>query len=107
MINLSAQFIVTFFNEKFLAALYDADFLFGNESEFSKMMRYNTENVAAITEKVSLYENVNTMRSRTVAFTQGPDPVVVAVDGKSHLVEVPSIFYTSSFCWRVVVILHI
>lgn len=110
MINLSAQFIVTFFKEKLLAALPYADFLFGNESEaleFSKMMGYNTENVPAIAEKVSLYEKVNTKRKRIVVFTQGPDPVVVAVDGKSHLVEVPSIFYTSSFCWRVVVILHI
>jgi len=93
MINLSAQFVVSVFKDRLLAALPFADFVFGNESEaleFSKVMGYETEDVAVTAEKLSLYEKV-TDRKRIVVFTQGSDPVVVAVDGKSHKIEVPKI----------------
>lgn len=94
MINLSAQFVIQFFKDRLLATLPYADFIFGNESEateFSKSMGYETDDVAVIAEKLSLYEKVNNQRQRIVVFTQGPDPVVVAIDGKSQTIPVPKI----------------
>jgi len=94
MINLSAQFIVSVFKDRLLSALPYADFLFGNEleaREFSKVMGYETDDVALIAEKASQYEKVNQKRDRIVVFTQGPDPVVIAVNGKSHLIQVPPV----------------
>lgn len=94
MINLSAQFIVSVFKDRLLSALPYTDFVFGNEleaQEFSKVMGYETDDVATIAEKLSLYEKVNDKRQRVVVFTQGADPVVIAVNGKSHLVEVPKV----------------
>jgi len=94
MINLSAMFIVSVFKDRLLAVLPYADFLFGNESEaeeFSKVMNYGTTDVSEIAAKASLYDKVNTDRKRIVVFTQGPDPVIVAIDGKAHSIPVPTI----------------
>jgi len=94
MINLSAGFIVSVFKDRLLAALPYSDYVFGNEAEaaeFSKVMNYGTENIEEIASKLSLHTKVNTQRKRIVVFTQGPDPIVIAIDGKSHTIPVPKI----------------
>eukprot|EP00899_Mesostigma_viride_P012911 jgi/Mesvir1/21620/Mv04043-RA.1 len=85
--NLSAPFIMQV--PPFLAALMEAipymDFLFGNETEaktFAESQGWETRDVAEIALKIAAMPKKNTSRSRTVVFTQGADPTIVAADGK-------------------------
>ena len=39
-------------------------------------------NAAAACEQISQFEKVNKARPRYVVFTQGPDPTIIAVEGK-------------------------
>jgi len=89
MMNLSAPFIMQV--PPFLAALMEAipyvDVLFGNESEavtFAESQNWDTKDVAEIAQKISFMPKASGHRGRTVVFTQGCDPTIVAKDGKLY-----------------------
>ena len=86
-LNISAPFIceVPPFKQTLLDLMPFVDFLFGNENEaraFAKSEGWETEVVEEIALKVSRMPKENGCRARTVVFTQGADPTVVAVGGK-------------------------
>eukprot|EP01080_Neovahlkampfia_damariscottae_P008269 gene8269-94_t len=92
MTNFAATFICQFFLEKLLSVLPYSDYVFANKDEviaFAQAMKYDTEDVAEVAKKVSLMDKVNTKRERVVVFTQGAEPVIVAVNGKVQQFEVP------------------
>lgn len=81
--NLSAPFIIDFFTEQLKTALPYTDFVFCNESEaeaFGKKFEFGSD-LKEVALKLSAYEKVNASRKRTVVFTQGSQPTIVACDG--------------------------
>ncbi|KAI4365604.1 hypothetical protein MLD38_021572 [Melastoma candidum] len=85
MTNLSAPFICEFFKDVQEKALSYADYIFGNETEartFSKVHGWETDDVKQIAIKLSQWPKVSGTHKRITVITQGPDPVVVAEDGK-------------------------
>lgn len=98
MTNLSALFIINFFKDPLLKVLPYADYLFGNEDEareFAKMMGWETTDVSQIAALCAKLPKENKKRPRTVVFTQGEKPVVVAVSNgeqvQNFTFEVPLI----------------
>jgi adenosine kinase len=94
MTNFAATFICQFYLDKLLSVLPYADYVFANKDEvlaFAQAMKYETEDVKEIAKKVSLMDKVNTKRERIVVFTQGSDPVVVAINGKVQTFDVPEL----------------
>ncbi|KAI6673262.1 hypothetical protein NL676_001168 [Syzygium grande] len=85
MMNLSAPFICEFFKDAQEKALPYMDFVFGNETEartFSKVHGWETDDVEEIALKISQWPKASGTYKRITVITQGPDPVVVAEDGK-------------------------
>ncbi|KAI4318875.1 hypothetical protein MLD38_032533 [Melastoma candidum] len=85
MMNLSAAFICEFFRDPQEKALAYADYIFGNETEartFSKVHGWETDNVEEIAIKLSQWPKASGTYKRITVITQGPDPVIVAEDGK-------------------------
>ena len=83
--NLSAPFLSQFFSEPMLKVMALSNLVFGNETEaveFSKKMEFGTEDIKEIALKISKLE-LKGKGSRTVVITQGNEPVVVALDGKT------------------------
>ena len=87
IMNLSAPFLMQ--APPFKAALMEAmpyiDILFGNETEaatFAETEGWDTKDVAEIAMRISKLPKQNGARVRTVVFTQGTDPTIVAVEGK-------------------------
>jgi adenosine kinase len=67
------------------------DFLFGNETEaatFAESEGWETRDLTEIALKVSRMPKANGCRPRTVVFTQGSEPTIVAVGGKVRLYPV-------------------
>ncbi|CAH0482020.1 unnamed protein product [Peronospora belbahrii] len=91
LINLSAPFIVEFFNDSLMAVIRFADFIFGNESEAKMLGKVKGwgEDVQEIALKTAQLEKASGSRCRTVVFTQGADPTVVVHQGKVHTFDVP------------------
>ncbi|KAL9651826.1 hypothetical protein ABK040_000174 [Willaertia magna] len=92
--NLSALFIINFFNEVLMKVIPYTDYLFGNEDEakeFAKTLKLDTTDVGEIAAKVSLLEKKNDKRKRYVVFTQGPDDVCIGYDGKCTKIPVKKI----------------
>jgi adenosine kinase len=86
-LNISAPFIceVPPFKKTLMDLMPYVDFLFANENEaraFAKSEGWDTEDVEEIALRVSKYPKENGSRGRTVVFTQGSDPTVVASNGK-------------------------
>jgi len=85
MMNLSAPFISEFFGDRLASALPFIDILFGNETEASTWAKVNklenTSDVIEIAKKMVDLPKSNSKRQRTVIFTQGEGPVVVAQAG--------------------------
>ncbi|EGG21905.1 adenosine kinase [Cavenderia fasciculata] len=84
--GLAAPFLiqVDFFWERVKALLPYVDVVFANESEaavLGERMGWGAD-LAVIAEKLSVWEKVNSARSRTVVFTQGPNSTLVFQDGK-------------------------
>ncbi|EGC30788.1 hypothetical protein DICPUDRAFT_40939 [Dictyostelium purpureum] len=84
--GLAAPFLieVPFFFERVSALLPYVDIVFANENEavvLGRKMNWG-EDIAVIAEKLAAWEKVNTKRSRTVIFTQGPESTIVFQDGK-------------------------
>lgn len=90
-LNLSAPFIVDFFDKQLATALEYADFLFGNESEAAAFAKKNNlgEDLKEVALKVAAMPKKNSARPRTVIFTQGSKSTLVACDGKvtEYMVE--------------------
>ncbi|XP_038906188.1 adenosine kinase 2-like [Benincasa hispida] len=83
--NLSAPFICEFFKDALEKVLPYMDFIFGNETEartFSKVQGWETENVEEIALKIAAWPKASGTHKRIAVITQGPDPVIVAEDGK-------------------------
>ena len=92
-LNISAPFVVEVppFRAAFNELLPLVDYLFGNESEaraYAAAEGWDTEDVEEIALRVSRLPKRNGCRARTVVFTQGADPTVVAVNGKIQLFPV-------------------
>jgi len=82
-LNLSAPFIVDFFSDQMAAAMPFADFLFGNESEAAAYgKKLGKEDIKEIALAVAALPKENEKKKRTVVFTQGAGPTIVAYDGK-------------------------
>jgi len=82
--NLSAPFIVEFFSEQLTKALPFCDYVFGNETEaeaFGKKFELGSD-LKEVALKLSAMEGkINPNRKRTVVFTQGSKPTIVACNG--------------------------
>jgi len=81
-LNLSAPFIIEVppFFEVLTKLLPDVDYLFGNETEaatYAKVANLGVESVADIAKKLSEGD-----KKRTVVFTQGAEPTIVARGGE-------------------------
>eukprot|EP00955_Chlamydomonas_euryale_P078915 363221-Chlamydomonas_euryale.AAC.9 len=67
------------------------DFLFGNEVEaatFAESEGWETRDLKEVALRVSRMPKANGSRPRTVVFTQGCEPTIVAVGGKVQLFPV-------------------
>jgi adenosine kinase len=85
VMNLSAPFLCQFFKTPMMDAMPYVDFVFGNETEavvFAKEHEFKTEDISEIALKIAGLPKTNKNRSRTVVFTQGKDPVIVAQNGQ-------------------------
>lgn len=92
MMNLSAPFLCQFFKEPMMKAFPYIDMLFANETEaatFSQEQGLGTTDIKQIALKTAALPKTNTSRSRTVIFTQGDGPVVVAKDGNVEEIQIP------------------
>jgi len=94
MMNIGADFVPTFFLERFQQVLPYIDVLFGNEKEylaFAKAAKLGTEDMKEVAKKIASLSKVNKQRKRTVVITQGPDPVIVSQDGELKEFSVPKL----------------
>lgn len=82
-LNLSAPFIIDFFDKQVAQAMPYADYLFCNESEAAAYAKKNDlgEDLKEVALKVAAMPKKNTARPRTVIFTQGSKSTIVAVNG--------------------------
>ncbi|EAL64407.2 adenosine kinase [Dictyostelium discoideum AX4] len=81
--GLAAPFLIDFFFDKVSELLPYVDIVFANESEAATLGRKMNwgEDLTVIAEKLAAWEKVNTKRTRTVVFTQGPDATLVFQNG--------------------------
>jgi len=94
MMNLSAIFLVQFFWDQMNSVLPYADYVVCNEDEagaFAEKSGWDKEDLAGAAVKLSLLPKENSKRPRTVVFTQGPRPTIVAVNGVVSTYEVPPV----------------
>lgn len=103
--NLSAEFLIKFFENPMMELMPYVDILFGNESEalaFGKQHKYKNLSIKAIALEISklkkhtgpskiLSRPLKPTQSRLVVITQGPDPVIVARDGKVMEFPIPKV----------------
>jgi len=103
--NLSAEFLIKFFENPMMELIPYVDILFGNESEalaFGKQHKYKNLSIKAIALEISklkkhtgpskiLSRPLKPTQSRLVVITQGPDPVIVARDGKVMEFPIPKV----------------
>jgi len=93
LFNLSAPFVIQFFFDQLSQVLPYTDVIFSNEDEartFGEKLGWGTD-VKVIAEKLSAWTKVNGKRSRTVVFTQGSQPTVVAFEGQITEYPVPPV----------------
>jgi adenosine kinase len=91
MINLSAPFIVQFFWDALNSVLPYADYVVCNEDEaatFAEKSGWAKEDLQGAAVALSKLSKLNDKRKRTVIFTQGKEPTIVAVDGEVTLYPV-------------------
>jgi adenosine kinase len=92
--NLSAPFIVQFFDKPLADAIPFVDYMFGNESEaaaFGEKNGLKDQSVEAVALHISQMAKTNSKRKRVVVITQGADPTVVATDGKVVKYDTPKL----------------
>ncbi len=91
--NLSAEFLIEFFGEQISKMIPYMDFVFANETEaalFGKKRGWGAD-LPEIALKLSALPKVNGSRPRTVVFSHGAQPTVVAHNGKITLYPVPEL----------------
>jgi len=84
MLNLSAPFLIQFFQDQMAAALPYCDFVFGNESEattFGEVKGWGND-IGQVALKIAALPKASGTRPRIVVITQGPNPTYVACQGK-------------------------
>ncbi|GAX80470.1 hypothetical protein CEUSTIGMA_g7909.t1 [Chlamydomonas eustigma] len=91
--NLSAPFIMQVppFKKVLLDALPFIDYLFSNEIEaatFAESEGWQTRDLSEIALKISRMPKANGCRPRTVVFTQGSEPTIIAVSGRVRMYPV-------------------
>jgi len=92
-INISAVFIVDFFWDQLNSVLPYADYVLCNEVEaaaFAKKSGWEEGNLEAAAENLSRLPKEGS-RPRTVVFTNGPRPTIVALEGEAKVFPVPPI----------------
>ncbi|KAJ0410188.1 hypothetical protein P43SY_002520 [Pythium insidiosum] len=93
LLNLSAPFIVQFFKDPLMAAMPYADYVFGNENEakeFGKAHNWG-EDLKEVALRLSQLPKNSGARCRTVVFTQGAEPTIVAYQGEVKTYPVPKL----------------
>jgi adenosine kinase len=93
MINLSAPFIVQFFKDPLMAAVPFADFVFGNENEAKEFGVAHGwgDDLQEVARRLAALPKASGARARTVVFTQGSEPTIVAHNGTVTLYPVPKL----------------
>jgi adenosine kinase len=92
-LNLSAPFICQFFGEQLASAMPFADFVFCNETEaatYGEVMGWGKD-LPTIALKLSALPKASGTYSRTVVFTQGSEPTIIAHKGKVTEYPVPAL----------------
>ena len=92
--NLSAPFLIQFFSEQMNSVLPYTDFIFANETEAETWGKANGMEGAKLEDvalKLSSLPKKSGSRCRTVVFTQGADPTIVAQNGKVSTYAVPKL----------------
>uniref|UniRef100_A0A7S0WY16 Adenosine kinase n=1 Tax=Chlamydomonas leiostraca TaxID=1034604 RepID=A0A7S0WY16_9CHLO len=94
--NLSAPFIMQVppFKKVLMDTMPYIDYLFGNEIEaatFAESEGWDTKDLTEIALRISRMPKASGARPRTVVFTQGAEPTIVAVGGKVTLYPVPKV----------------
>jgi adenosine kinase len=90
VMNLHARFLCKHFADPKLNLMQYVDVLFGNGDEAKKLGEcygFDSTDVREIALKAEALPKVNEKRKRTIVFTQGRDPTVLAHDGQ--IVEFP------------------
>jgi len=93
LFNLSAPFVIQFFYDQLSQVLPYTDVVFSNEDEartFGEKLGWGAD-LKVIAQRLSTLNKVNGKRSRTVVFTQGSHPTVVAFEGKVTEYPVPPV----------------
>ncbi|GBG27045.1 Adenosine kinase [Hondaea fermentalgiana] len=91
--NLSAPFLIDFFSEQMNKALPYTDFVFSNETEaetFAKKQGWDCD-LAEAALRLSAMPKVSGARPRTVVFSQGAEPTIVAFNGTVTYYPVPKL----------------
>jgi len=91
MINLAAGFIIQFFWDALNSVLPYADFVVCNEDEaalFAEKSGWAKDDLQGCAANLSNLPKLNDKRKRTVIFTQGKEPTIVAIDGQITLYPV-------------------
>lgn len=92
-LNISAPFIAQFFGEQLASAIPYADFVFANETEaatYGEVMGWGKD-LHTIALKLSALPKASGTHARTVVFTQGSEPTIVAHNGKVTEHAVPAL----------------
>lgn len=92
-LNLAAEFIIDFFEDQLNTILPYTDYIFCNESEASMLIKKRKWNcsIEEAALKLAALPKASGTHCRTVIFTQGGDPTIVARNGQLTLYPVPSI----------------
>lgn len=94
MMNLSAPFLIQFFQDQLAAALPYCDFVFGNESEaltFGEVKGWGSD-ISQIALKIAALPKASGTRPRIVVLTQGSNNTLVACQGKVTSYPVDSLY---------------
>jgi adenosine kinase len=90
-INLSAPFIIEFFADQLAAVMLYADFVFCNESEaqkYAEVKGWDQGDLKKVALDIAALPKASGTRPRTVVFTQGSEPTLVASNGQVQEFEV-------------------
>lgn len=91
IMNLHATFLCKYFADPNLDLMKYVDVLFGNgdeAAEFSKHQGFNADNISEMARCTANLPKYNQKRPRTVVFTQGKDPTVLAHQGEITQIDV-------------------
>ena len=95
IMNLSAQFLCKYFADRRHNIMQYVDILFGNEreaAEFCHLSGLATDDLCDMAAATSLLPRADdSRRPRTVVFTQGAQPTVIAHNGQVSVHEVPPV----------------